>query len=81
MSQLYKTYLFRDKDPAIGLIAQEIAKRQISYEDIAEQSGVARATLPAWVFGATRRPQFATLEAVARTLGLRWKLIGERDKP
>ena len=80
MSQLYKTYLFKEKDPAIGLIAGEIAKRGISYEEIAERSGVREQTLRAWFWGKTKRPQFATLEAVARALGLRWELRKGRGK-
>ena len=71
----YRTYMFKNKDPAIYKIKTILADSGESYSDVHEASGVSITTLTNWFSGNTRRPQFATLNAVARALGHEWKLV------
>jgi uncharacterized protein YerC len=61
--------LFRDKDPVIDHLRTAVQKDGKSYNEIGLRSGVKGATLRNWFHGPTRRPQFATIAAVARSLG------------
>jgi hypothetical protein len=65
----YKTYLFRDKDPVVDIMRTIVQDSGDSYQTIRDNSGVSTGTLRNWFYGATRRPQFATVQAVARALG------------
>src|SRR5262245_12475679 len=67
----YKTYMFTDKDPAIDQLRTIVQDSGESYAKIHELSGVADSTLYNWFHGDTRRPQNASIEAVARALGYR----------
>jgi transcriptional regulator with XRE-family HTH domain len=46
-----------------------LADENVSYEDVHVKSGVSKNTLYQWFDGKTRRPQYATVMAVARSLG------------
>lgn len=72
---VYKSYSFIDKDPAIDKIRTAINDSGKSYDWIADRSGVNVTTLRNWFGGTTKRPQFATLCAVARALGYDFKLV------
>jgi hypothetical protein len=65
----YKSYSFTDKDPIIDEIRTVIKDSGTSYAWIEDQSGVTTQTLRAWFYGTTRKPQAATINAVARCLG------------
>jgi transcriptional regulator with XRE-family HTH domain len=65
----YKSYSFTDKDPIIDEIRTVVQGSGATYKKIQEDSGVTAATLRAWFDGETRKPQAATLNAVARALG------------
>jgi hypothetical protein len=67
----YKSYLFVDKDPIIDALRGPISASKMSYSEINEAGGPAAATLRNWFSGETRRPQFATVAATARTIGKR----------
>ena len=71
----YRTYMFKNKDPAIYAIKTILADSGDSYQDVHDASGVSVTTLSNWFSGGTRRPQFATLNAVARALKHEWKLV------
>lgn len=64
----YKTYPFSGKDPIIATLKRAAQGKKLS--EIALTSGVSAATLAAWFSGPTKRPQFATVKAVATALGL-----------
>ena len=70
----YKSYVFRNKDPIIDKIRTVVQNSGESYKSIQEDSGVSSATLYNWFNGATKRPQFATVNAVAMALGHELKL-------
>lgn len=67
--RLYKSYNFVNKDPIIDAVRTARSDQNVSYRDVAEESGVSPTTLHNWEHGKTRRPQFATVSAVARALG------------
>lgn len=69
--KLYKTYVFRDKDPIIDHLRTAIKDDGRRRSEIADGSGVSANTLTNWFEGTTRRPQFATVAAVARCMGPR----------
>jgi hypothetical protein len=65
----YKSYNFIDKDPIIDEIRTLYQDSGANYAWVHEHSGVAVGTLASWFDGPTKRPQAATLNAVARALG------------
>lgn len=72
---VYKSYTFKDKDPAIDAIRTAIEKAKVPWSKVSADSGVSEGTIYNWLQGKTRRPQFATLNAVARALGLEFRLV------
>lgn len=81
MSQrLYKTYLFKDKDPIIDLLRTVIKQTGAEFGDIAVKSGVSENTIRRWFYGDTRRPQHASVVAVARAIGYDLKLVNVGSK-
>jgi hypothetical protein len=71
----YKSYVFRDKDPVIDFMRTAVKDSGLSYVEIHANSGVAASTLHSWFEGTTKRPQFATVNAVARSLGKEFMLV------
>ena len=74
----YRTYMFKEKDPMIDKIRTVVEASGESYLDIHESSGVSTTTLYNWFHGETRRPQFASLNAVARALNHELRLVPKR---
>lgn len=74
----YKSYMFKDKDPIIDKTRTVVQDSGMSYAEISEGSGVSTATLYNWFNGATKRPQFCTVNAVGRACGneLVWRKTG-----
>lgn len=66
---LYKSYVFKDKDPIIDTVLTIVQDSKLTYGEISDNSGVSSSTLNGWFNGATRRPQFATTNAVLRSCG------------
>jgi transcriptional regulator with XRE-family HTH domain len=64
----YKSYSFIDKDPIIDYIRTIIQDGDLSMKEITESSGVSQNTIHNWLYGATKRPQAASLNAVLRVL-------------
>jgi transcriptional regulator with XRE-family HTH domain len=75
----YKSYSFTDKDPIIDEIRTVVQDSGVSYRQIEEESGVTGSTLHAWFHGKTRRPQAATLNAVARALGYKLGFVPYKE--
>jgi transcriptional regulator with XRE-family HTH domain len=67
--KIYKSYSFRNKDPIIDKLRTIIKDEGFSFAKIERKSGVTANTLHNWFNGKTRRPQFATVNAVARCMG------------
>jgi hypothetical protein len=84
MIPVYKSYAFKDKDPAIDQIRTAVQKQAGSrerkdmrrvYKHIHESGGPTPGCLVGWFEGGTCRPQFASLNAAARVLGMEWRLV------
>lgn len=69
MARLYRTYLFRDKDPTIDAIRTCVQDEKLKIHSVHQISGVAAATINNWFNGGTRQPQNSTLTAVSSALG------------
>ena len=65
----YATCSFIDKDPIVDTMRTIVEREGESYRSIHEMSGISISTLNNWFYGDTKRPQFATVMAVARSLG------------
>jgi hypothetical protein len=74
---LYKSYVFKDKDPAIDelrtVVEDHYGHRMTGHDltDITNDGGPSTSCMRAWFFGETRRPTNATLEAAGRAMGYR----------
>ena len=64
----YKSYSFVDKDPIIDYIRTIINDSKLTLKTIAEESGVRQQTISNWLYGDTKAPQAATINAVLRAL-------------
>jgi len=73
--KIYKSYNFRNKDPVIDLLRTAIKDSGDSHAEVADASGVSAQTLYNWFSGTTKRPQFATVQAVARSIGYDLMLV------
>lgn len=72
---IYKTYSFTDKDPMIDTIRTVIADSGETLKKISENSGVSAQTISAWLYGETKRPQAASMNAVLRALGYKLQVV------
>lgn len=68
-SNLYRSYVFKDKDPIIDLVRTVVQESEMSYGEISDKSGVSTSAINGWLNGATLRPQFCTANAVFRSCG------------
>lgn len=75
----YKSYSFVDKDPILDEIRTIVQDSGATYTYISATSGVSMGTLVNWFGGKTKRPQAASINAVARALG--YKLAFVRHGP
>ena len=66
-AKLYKSYSFINKDPVIDYLRTPVKGK--SYGKLANDSGVSVSCIANWFDGPTKRPQFATIAAVARAIG------------
>jgi len=72
--RLYRSYIFRDKDPAIDKIRTIVQDEGVDETQLHVLSGVSTTTFANWFRGDTLRPQHATLAAAAAALGYDWEL-------
>jgi|SRR6187401_1626707 len=71
---LYRSYVFKDKDPAIDKIRTIVQDEGVSEAQLHILSNVSVTTFASWFRGNTKRPQHATLAAAASALGYDWEL-------
>jgi hypothetical protein len=74
--KLYKSYMFRTKDPAIDLlrtIVQDTFGTGKAFSkglyQIERDGGPSHGAMNGWFYGKVKRPQNATLEAAGRAMG------------
>lgn len=86
--KLYKSYHFRDKDPEIDRLRTLIQNasgginrlNNKALSTVEHDGGPSVSCMRAWFFGATQRPQNATLEAAGRALGYRRVWVKSKRK-
>jgi transcriptional regulator with XRE-family HTH domain len=78
--QLYKSYVFKDKDPIIDRLATIFKDEGVNNNQVSAASGVSSSTLHNWFLGDTMRPQFCTIMAVSRALGYDIQLVSAKDQ-
>jgi len=66
---LYKSYVFKDRDPIMDAFDALREDAKMSYTKIHEQGGPTVSTLHAWSHGKVKRPQHATIAAAASAIG------------
>lgn len=76
----YRTYRFIDKDPVIDKLRTIINDEGLSKKknNVATMAGVTPSTLTNWFEGDTKRPQHASIAAVASALGYEVTFSKER---
>jgi hypothetical protein len=82
--RLYKSYMFRSKDPVIDelrtLLQDSRGKlTKSTLRQIESDGGPTASCMNGWFFGKTRRPQSATLEAAGRALGFKRVWVKHQD--
>ncbi len=69
----YKSYMFKAKDPVIDelrtIMQSNGGLNYTTFRKINEAGGPTMTTMNSWFFGATMRPQSATIEAAGRAIG------------
>jgi hypothetical protein len=74
--KLYRSYMFRSKDPVIDQLRtaiQDKLGRQFDYGDlkaIEDDGGPTAGAMGSWFWGKTRRPQNSSIEAAGRSMGM-----------
>lgn len=87
--KLYSAYSFRSRDPAIDELRTVIQHahgginriNNKALTSIERDGGPTVSCMRAWFFGATKRPQNATLEAAGRAIGYRRVWVKHKRKP
>jgi hypothetical protein len=74
--KLYKSYMFRTKDPVIDELNTLISDKfgpinHKTLSDIERNGGPSVSCMSAWFFGATQRPTNPTIEAAGRAIGFK----------
>jgi len=64
----YKTYSFVDKDPIIDKVRTAVKDAGMTRGEISRTSGVSTSCMRNWFEGDTKRPQFASVNAVLRAM-------------
>lgn len=83
--RLYKSYMFRGKDPTIDELRTRIQDSNRGRLDgnilgkITEEGGPSEGCMRAWFFGDTKRPTNATLEAAGRAIGFKRIWVRHND--
>lgn len=85
---IYKTYVFRTKDPVIDelrTIAEDFYGERVNGKNlrqVEEAGGPSASCMRAWYFGKTRRPTSATIEAAGRAMGRKrvWVRMGRNER-
>lgn len=78
--RIYGSYSFVDKDPICYEVRDAIEREALPVKDVAALSGVGASTIYNIMFGQTKRPQNATIEAIMRSLGYKrtWTRDGKK---
>jgi len=85
--KLYRSYMFRNKDPAIDefrtVMQEEYGTSKLTrkmMKEVETQGGPTASTIRNWFEGDTKRPMNATIEAAGRALGKRRIWVDDKRK-
>ena len=85
--RLYKSYMFRNKDPVIDELRTIVSDAygrvgHKAYKQIEADGGPSITCMTAWFEGDTKRPQSASVEAAGRAMGMKrvWVRSGSNTK-
>jgi hypothetical protein len=87
--KLYRSYMFRSKDPVIDQLRTALQDKlgsQFDFGDlkkIEEDGGPTAGAMAGWFWGETKRPQNSSIEAAGRSMGLMrvWVPLKLEDGP
>lgn len=79
--RLYKSYMFKDKDPIIDAMRTAFEDAGGSYAKLKAKSSVSSSTIYNWFNGKTKRPQFATVAEFAIGCGKHGIVFGSGGEP
>lgn len=71
---IYPSYLFKEHDPILDTIDSVIAMSGAKRSGVAASAHLSDSTLRNWQLRKTKRPQFASITAVLRSLGAKVKV-------
>lgn len=71
---IYKSYSFADKDPMIDTVRTIVQESGETLKKISEDSGVGAQTISKWLYGETKQPRAASVNAVLRALGYKLEI-------
>jgi transcriptional regulator with XRE-family HTH domain len=71
----YQSYQFVDKDPIIDYIRTIVQNGDLTMREISDSSGVNVNTISNWLYGKTKRPQAASINAVLRVLQYQLSIV------
>jgi hypothetical protein len=82
---IYKSYVFRTKDPVIDelrTLAEDTYGARVNgkvLSEISQEGGPSTSCMRSWFFGTTKRPTSATVEAAGRSMGFKrvWQKMRE----
>lgn len=77
---VYKSYAFTDKDPMIDVVRTIIHDSGETLTKISADSGVNANTISRWLYGETRQPRAASINAVLRALGYKLEVVDYKFK-
>jgi Helix-turn-helix len=80
-TNLYKSYVFKEKDPIIDALRTAYEDAGGSYKSLSARSSVSYSTIHNWFNGKTRRPQFATVSEFAIACGKHGIVFGANGQP
>lgn len=72
---VYKSYSFTDKDPMIDTIRTVVQDSGQTLKRIGANSGVSPQTISKWLYGETKQPRAASVNAVLRALGYKLEVV------
>jgi len=72
----YKTYVFRDQDPAVGNVLEEL--NGYKPREINQISGLSASTIRNWRSKKTKRPQHTTLAAALGAVGKEFRIVDKK---
>lgn len=78
LGHLYRSYVFKDKDPVIDKMRTLVQDEGIEEAKLATISGVSATTLYNWFEGTTKKPQYATIAAVCGAMGYVTDFVKEK---